>query len=119
MSTGRLPRPERGPGGERYGLVPQAFLWRGRLYVVRDILAHWYERRAWWSEVLALAVHGQSGPHDGLVAEESQSEEMPPSADREVFRVEASAGRSAGSGVYDLCRCGDTANPWCLVRVSD
>ena len=26
---------------------PEAFVWRGRLYVVRAVLDHWQERRAW------------------------------------------------------------------------
>src|SRR5665647_3313538 len=26
--------------------TPSAFLWRGRLYVVRDVIGHWRERRA-------------------------------------------------------------------------
>ncbi|HEU5242467.1 MAG TPA: DUF6504 family protein, partial [Ornithinibacter sp.] len=34
------------------GVVPTAFIWRGRLYVVRDVLAHWRERRAWWRDAL-------------------------------------------------------------------
>lgn len=28
--------------------VPVAFTWRGRSYVVREVLDHWRERRAWW-----------------------------------------------------------------------
>ena len=32
--------------------TPSAFLWRGRLYIVRDVIGHWRERRAWWREAL-------------------------------------------------------------------
>ena len=38
-----------GDDGEQ---VPTAFLWRGRLYVVRDVLGHWSQRRPWWREAL-------------------------------------------------------------------
>ena len=87
-----------GAGGSR----PQAFLWRGRFYVVRDVLAHWYERRAWWTEGAARAVHGEQEP--GEKGHAPGSGPRHPSADREIWRVEASAGRHAGTGVYDLCR---------------
>ncbi|WP_260439795.1 DUF6504 family protein, partial [Humibacillus xanthopallidus] len=41
-----------GIGGAGGGARPEAFIWRGRLYVVRDVLATWRERRAWWREAL-------------------------------------------------------------------
>src|SRR4051794_41844289 len=41
--------------------MPAAFLWRGRLYVVRDVLGHWRERRSWWSSRAARLVHGEGG----------------------------------------------------------
>src|SRR4051812_4230861 len=34
------------------GPPPEAFIWRGRLYVVRGVLAQWRERRAWWRDAL-------------------------------------------------------------------
>ena len=64
---------------------PQAFVWRGRLYRVLAVLDHWQERRPWWRD--ALDAEG------GLAAVEP---------DRQVWRVEAGAGRAAGTGVYDL-----------------
>lgn len=85
-----------GAGGvERVGGIdcapdptPSAFLWRGRLYIVRAVIGHWRERRAWWREALdpdeEVAAHGL----DCL--------------EQEVWRVEASPGRLAGIGVYDL-----------------
>jgi Family of unknown function (DUF6504) len=93
--------------------APQAFVWRGRLYVVRDVLAHWYERRAWWTEGLARAVHGQPEVAADPVSEPS------PGIDREVWRVEASAGRHAGTGVYDLCPGPEGSQTWRLLRVTD
>ncbi len=104
---------------------PAQFLWRGRLYVVREVLGRWRERQAWWARPRALAVHGvrESGTPGAGVADTARRgvglAEV--NADREVWRVEASAGRTAGSGVYDLCR--ETVDPalptWRLMRVCD
>ena len=106
---------------------PAQFLWRGRLYVVREVLGRWRERQAWWSRPRALAVHGVGESVAGGAT--GPDESVPRAAvgladvntDREVWRVEASAGRMAGTGVYDLCR--ETVDPseptWLLLRVSD
>ena len=64
---------------------PSQFVWRGRLYVVRGVLAHWVEVGAWWRSRLP----------DGLPARVDER-------GREVWRVEAPAGRSGTPGVYDL-----------------
>jgi len=89
---------------------PSAFLWRGRLYIVRDVIGHWRERKAWWREALdpgeEVAVHG------------------PNCLEQEVWRVEATPGRLAGTGVYDLGKDGDlgmdgSARGWRLLRVAD
>ncbi len=94
--------------------APDAFVWRDRLYVVRAVLGHWRERRAWWTEQAARALHGEDAgglepmavPGEGRFP---QAEGGPvtvgrsPLADEhEVWRVEASPGRFAGRGVYDL-----------------
>ena len=63
---------------------PDAFLWRDRLYVVREVYGSWLEREAWW----------ESSPRGG----------SRPSYERRVWRVEAGAGRHRGTGVYDLAR---------------
>ncbi|MGB8381178.1 MAG: DUF6504 family protein [Dermatophilaceae bacterium] len=89
---------------------PEAFIWRGRLYVVREVLAHWRERRAWWREALDPPP-GQ--PHGIATA----------ARERQVWRVEASPGRLARSGVFDLAH-DDPAGPqeptgWQLLRVAD
>jgi hypothetical protein len=94
--------------------VPATFLWRGRLYVVRNVLGHWWERRSWWTSAAGRAVHGEGdAPAGGPAAA---------GADREVWRVEASRGRSFGSGVYDLCVAGTgpaDGRGWHLIRVVD
>jgi hypothetical protein len=97
---------------------PSAFLWRGRLYIVRDVIGHWRERRAWWREALdpdeedSDTRRGMSAAH-GLDCLE-----------QEVWRVEASPGRLAGTGVYDLGKDGDLGmdgpvRGWRLLRVAD
>ena len=86
---------------------PTAFLWRGRLYVVRDVIGHWRERRAWWREVFDP---DEEGPARGL--------DCPAQLEQEVWRVEASPGRLAGTGVYDLGMDGPVRG-WRLLRVAD
>jgi hypothetical protein len=89
--------------------TPSAFLWRGRLYVVRDVIGHWRERRAWWREAL--------DPDEEVAAQGLDCLEQ------EVWRVEASPGRLAGTGVYDLGMNdlgGDgPMRGWRLLRVAD
>jgi hypothetical protein len=84
-------------GGQR----PSQFLWRGRLYVVRAVLAHWVEVGAWWRARLP----------DGLPARIDER-------GREVWRVEAHAGRTAPAGVYDLAY-DEAAASWTLARALD
>ena len=38
------------------GPVPDQFLWRGRLYVVREVLARWTESGSWWRGTSMSAV---------------------------------------------------------------
>ncbi len=93
---------------DRSGRRPAQFRWRGRLYVVRDVQAHWVEVGAWWRQRTA----------DGLPARIDQ-------AGRQVWRVEAVPGRRAGlsvasaaSGVYDLSY-DEAARSWTLTRTLD
>lgn len=70
---------------------PQAFLWRGRHYAVRSVVATWLDHAPWWR-----------------------------GADQQVrrcWRVEASAGRVSGSSVVDLTR--DADGTWHLLAVLD
>ncbi|MEO6715368.1 MAG: DUF6504 family protein [Mycobacteriales bacterium] len=66
---------------------PTQFLWRDKLYVVRTVLARWSESGRWWrvSPTLTVAAPVDIG------------------AERDYWRVEAGAGRTASLGVYDLC----------------
>ncbi|HET6152495.1 MAG TPA: DUF6504 family protein [Marmoricola sp.] len=70
---------------------PQQFLWRSRLWQVREVIAQWTESGAWWLR------RPESEPgHSRLVTE------------REVWRVTAARGRAVatpddpGFGVFDL-----------------
>ena len=73
---------------------PTEFLWRGRFYAVREVLARWVETGSWWQ-----------GTSESL-------------GEREVWRVEASAGRVQGTGVFDLC-FDWTAGGWTLLCTQD
>jgi hypothetical protein len=92
------------------GTAPGQFLWRGRLYVVRDVVSHWYERTSWWDGAAGRALRGET---DGSSAQAA--------GEREVWRVEASAGRAAGTGVFDLSTApaADSPASWRLLRVVD
>ncbi|HET8602910.1 MAG TPA: DUF6504 family protein [Marmoricola sp.] len=64
---------------------PEQFLWRGRLWQVREVVAHWVETGAWW-----------------------RSTTPDPVAEREVWRVAAAHPMlradddDPGFGVFDL-----------------
>jgi hypothetical protein len=112
------------PVETRMGLVagmegPEQFLWRGRLWKVRAVLAHWVETGPWWQSGSARAVIGsdEAGAADRRSSLSRPSGVDLPSADllgeRELWRVEAGrgavaaadgeavAGQEAG-GVFDL-----------------
>jgi uncharacterized protein DUF6504 len=86
---------------------PEQFLWRGRLWKVRAVVAHWVETAPWWQSSSVRAVVGS----EEVVADPSGV--AAPAGDllveRELWRVEAGrgAGPAAGSepdggGVFDL-----------------
>jgi hypothetical protein len=83
---------------QRRDTVPSQFLWRGRLYLVRTVLAHWVESGDWWRSAAAAA---------GDLA-----------AEREFWRVEAGSGRTDGVGIYDLC-FDWVAGDWTVVATVD
>jgi hypothetical protein len=101
---------------------PTAFVWHGRLYVVRGVQAHWYERRAWWRDTASLTLLGLradgavqdradgavqeagAATAQGTVAGPAATSLLSGAGEREVWRVEAAAGRSSPVGVYELVR---------------
>jgi hypothetical protein len=101
------------PVDVRRGMVdgtegPEQFLWRGRLWKVHAVVAHWVETGAWWDSAGARAVLGtdEATTHEVGVGGAALSVLPDLSAEREVWRVEASRGRisaeGGGGGVFDL-----------------
>ena len=120
---------------------PAQFLWRGRLYVVREVLARWTESGGWWraAAVQSLSAGDTAGdvapletapiPSSAKWAQRAWGEPAPDVAasvgpagvddgEQDWFRVEAGAGRAASTGVYDLCFSWSTG-AWSLARVLD
>ena len=75
------------------GPEPEQFLWRGRLYVVREVLARWTSAGAWWK---------------GSPQEVDEREQQ-------WWRVVAGSLRARGT--YDLCF--SWSHGWTLRRVQD
>ena len=96
---------------------PAQFLWRGRLYVVREVVARWTEAGRWWRTPAAAAATPGADPRAG-------SGDLPvpvgsiDDGERDYWRVEAGAGRSASVGVFDLC-FDWAAGAWFLDRALD
>lgn len=76
---------------------PARFAWRGRLYTVLGVLDHWVISREWWRQ---------------------QNPDLDTPAEREFWRVEASAGRNTRASAYELRRDLATEH-WMLARVWD
>jgi hypothetical protein len=73
---------------------PAQFVWRYRLYLVRDVLGFWVESSGWWRT-------GDTG-----------------SGERQVWRVEAGRGRLASRVIADLA-LNPVAEQWLLLRTYD
>jgi len=93
------------------GAVPAEFAWRGRHYLVREVLSRWTESGTWWRGAAVRALS------NGVEAK-GELDDRP----QQWWRVEADSGRlaplSAGPGVYDLC-FDESGNRWSLRRVMD
>lgn len=91
--------------GETEG--PDQFLWHGRLWKVRSVLAHWVETAPWWQSGGARAAIGSEVVPDGsgttLTAGPLGTDLL---VEHELWRVEAGRGYGATgserSGVFDL-----------------
>jgi hypothetical protein len=119
VRTAPDPSDLRDPSDLPAGAVPHQFLWRGRLYVVRAVLAHWIELGTWWAgpgsrRRRPAPVGAGIGPGRGAAEAVEDADALEPerrsvafdvgAVEREVWRVEARAGRSSSVGVYDLVR---------------
>ena len=99
---------------------PEQFLWHGRLWKVRVVLAHWVETGPWWQ---SSGVRAVVGTDDGG---ETPGGGEPPGptlggdllAERELWRVEASRGSTDAGGVFDLSFSWDDGR-WQLVSCAD
>lgn len=80
--------------------TPHQLIWRGRLYVVRAVLARWVEAGGWWRSAASGASTALADP------------------DREYWRIEATPGLAAGVVVLDLCFDWDTGT-WTVARSMD
>lgn len=111
-----------GPGGREEG--PEQFLWRGRLWKVCDVVAHWVETGPWWQSSGVHAVLGSDSPDPdgGLDGGSPVAVVTDLAAEREVWRVEAARGLVAagagGRGVFDLV-LDWTDGSWQLARCAD
>jgi hypothetical protein len=111
------------PGSSGGTEGPEQFLWRGRLWKVRDVLAHWVETGPWWQSSGVHAVLGAdagdagnySGSRDGGRNGVAVRSDL--LAEREVWRVEAGRGM-AGTGIFDLVFDWSTGS-WALTRCVD
>ena len=108
---------------------PEQFLWRGRLWQVREVVAHWVETGAWWT---------RRSPEPGSASSSDPGSEQGADQrvggvdtdllrEREVWRVAAARGRVAafaspehdpGFGVFDLVFSWSEGS-WQLVRAVD
>ena len=82
---------------------PEQFLWRGKLWKVRAVLAHWVETGSWWQSADARAVLGTDDAGPSLVEEGALAPVTRPGdllGERELWRVEA--GDHSNGGVFDL-----------------
>ena len=94
-----------GPAPDAGMEAPEQFLWRGRLWKVRSVLATWVETGAWWGRGAdeGAGGGGSGGGSGGGVAIGDLLTE------RELWRVEAGRAMPGGpdvdgdvSGVFDL-----------------
>ncbi|GAB3768264.1 hypothetical protein FB382_002214 [Nocardioides ginsengisegetis] len=94
--------------------APEQFLWHGRLWKVRAVLAHWVETAPWWQSSGVRAVIGSDEPDrpdrpgrsgqpggPGPATHGSSALAADLLVERELWRVEAGRG-SDGGGVFDL-----------------
>jgi hypothetical protein len=93
---------------ERRDDQPYAFTWRGRRYVVRAVLDHWWETTAWWQAQGQAQGQAQAGAAPaGSVTDD----------ERERWRVEA-VGSRGGPIVVELCFAWVTGR-WTVDTVMD
>jgi Family of unknown function (DUF6504) len=104
----------RGPVDRMEG--PEQFLWRGRLWKVRAVLAHWIETGPWWQSSGVRAVIGSDDPDPrGAAPAGGRSATAELLVERELWRVEAGHG-AAGRGPDDSSD--DRSDDWGVFDLS-
>ena len=115
---------QEGQGGQE---GPEQFLWRGRLWKVRTVVAQWVETGPWWLGADARAtrselVGAETGPTGGPTQLPTQPRSMGELLEEcEMWRVEASRAMGTvpgSSGVFDLSFSWSDAS-WRLVGCVD
>lgn len=107
---------------------PAQFLWRGRVWKVRDVVGHWVETGPWWSSTGARALlEGQdpggegerTGPAGRADVGSADPGPQPGAgadlvAEREVWRVQAARGMTAhhGGAGAEVCGVFDLSFDW-------
>lgn len=97
--------------------APEQFVWRGRLWLVRDIVTRWLETGAWWDSPLVRSARGDD-VGEALPADPLSIDGGDLLAEHEVWRVLAAAGASGSPGVYELDHARGTGG-WRLRAVVD
>ena len=91
VRQGWIGAPESGVEG------PEQFLWRGRLWQVRSVVAHWVETGPWWQSAGVRALLGSDEREPEPAATEGSAPRPLLGQDllveRELWRVEAGRGR--------------------------
>ncbi|WP_328995046.1 DUF6504 family protein [Kribbella sp. NBC_01245] len=101
--------------------APEQFLWRGRLWRVCAVEAHWVETAAWWERGV-IGGSPVSGPPASALATEGSAavglldDDWGPR--RSVYRVEAGCGRDGRRERFDLAH-DPQSQRWQLERVTE
>lgn len=101
-------------GGDEQDTAPEQFLWRGRLWKVRLVLAS-------WTETGTRQAPRDIGPEPEAAGGHTAVEGRGAGGllgDRELWRVEAGRG-GGGVGVFELSFDHDDGGRWALVSCTD
>ena len=79
--------------------APELFCWRGRLWKVRSVLAHWVVTGDWWTGEQARSVVGAEETSGGGTTVLAPTDLL---AERDVWRVEAARGPQDPGGVFEV-----------------
>ena len=98
---------------------PDQFMWRGRLYVVREVLEHWVQTGAWWRSPALTSLADGATTQGGDVADDAASSRVVELDDEyEFWRVSAARGRGGSIAVVELCFAWATGS-WTVTAVAD